>query len=208
MIVENRSPDQSNGLSSRLVADQMAKDLIRLGMRMNRRFQKPSSHDEAAYEEAVIEAVLRAMRTHDPARGASLEGYCAYLVSNALLRTYGTQKLPAGISVCSLSTPLSEDGGTLEDLLPGDAPSGDDALLAAAATDSEMQFFDAVHAAMSELPGRWRDLITARFWQGLELPAAAREIRMPLQTAKQIERQALALVERSLVGRCDLSFAL
>jgi len=203
MITRNLSPDNVNRPTGPLVTDE--RELIRLALRMARRFGKPAHHDAAGYEEAALVAVIRAMENWDPARGASLAGYTGYLVEKALLREYRRQKPPAGISVCSLDLPVGDGDARLEELLASDEPNPADTVTA---TDEEQALFNAVHAALADLPERHRELLLGLFWLELPLPQAARRINMPLPVARRIERLSLSSIERSLVGRSDLSFAL
>lgn len=168
--------------------------------------RQPSRHDLAGYLEAAEDAVLTATRN---CRSTDTQGFTRYALTcvKFALLTEHKRQAERYTRECSLSAPLSDDGGTLEDLLRGDAPSGDEVLLTSAATAEEQELFDAVHQALDALPERHKELLLGLFWLELPLPQAAKRIDMPLPVARRVERLSLAHLERVLAGRAELSCA-
>ena len=179
---------------------QQVEVLYRLAQRMARRFGKPAHHDPAGYEEAALLAVARAVNTWDPARGATLAGYAAYLVEKALLREYAHQKLPAGISLCSLDVPVGDGDARLEELLPSDDPTPEEVTLADL---GGADLFTQVHAALSHLSDRQQELLLLMFWHELPLPVAAKRLRMPMPIAKRHLEYAFGYLGRALAGGAE-----
>jgi RNA polymerase sigma factor (sigma-70 family) len=86
--------------------------------------------------------------------------------------------------------PGEHDSATLLDVLP----SGDDP--AQNAADQELQRI--IEAALAKLPSRSRRILKARFWRDLELQIVGDDDGVSRERIRQIQRVALAKLERSL----------
>lgn len=131
----------------------------------------------------------RAAQGFDPARGYKFSTYATRVIRGFILQRLRSERRQARVSCVSLETPLSEDGGTLADVLsdphaekPGHA-------------QAEQSSFEAL---LSLVPAKHAAVLRTVYWEDSGLPGLGNARRISRQRAHQMHALALEKLRQAL----------
>ena len=146
-------------------------------------------------------AMLEAVDSYREEKGKTFVGWFVYYLKTAFAETYGLRHKPD-----PLRTAIRFEAtiGEADDLTVGDSipdPAAEREITAIAERDRAQRLHAALEKTMAALPQTEREVLQARYYQGLTLQEIAKERGVGWQRVQQIEAKALRTLRHPAFNR-------